>query len=114
MSLLRTRLAPGVLRGGVPDLLLLTAMARDVALADITEIGGMTGSGRGAVALFTGIVVHGPEGDDLVAPEVSELRWPKRRPGRRTRFTGEVPDEGNCVSLRCPRGRMTASPQRHR
>jgi hypothetical protein len=77
MSLLRTRLAPGVLRGGVPDLLALTAMTRDVALADITEIGGMTGSGRGAVALFTGIVVHGPQGQDFVAPDVSEVRWPK-------------------------------------
>jgi len=43
MSLLRTRLAPGVLRGGVPDLLDLTAIAREVALADITEIGGDDG-----------------------------------------------------------------------
>ena len=85
MSLLRTRLAPGVLRGGVPDLLALTAMARDVALADITEIGGMTGGGRGAVALFTGIVVHGPGGEDFVAPALSEMRWPKEtsRPAER-------------------------------
>jgi len=76
MSMLRTRLAPGVLRGGVPDLLTLTAMARDVALADITEIGGMTGRGRGSVAVFTGIVVHGPYGQDFVAPDLAERRWP--------------------------------------
>lgn len=76
MSLLRTRLAPGILGGGVPDLLTLTAMARDVALADITEIGGMTGDGRGAAAVFTGIVVHGPFGQEFVAPHHSELRWP--------------------------------------
>jgi hypothetical protein len=77
MSLLRTRLAPGVLRGGVPDLLTLTAMARDVALADITEIGGMTGRGKGFVAMFTGIVVHGPYGQDYVVPHLSEVRWPR-------------------------------------
>jgi len=85
MSLLRTRLAPGVLRGGVPDLLDLTAIAREVALADITEIGGMTGGGRGAVALFTGVVVHGPAGNDFVASALSEMRWPKElsRPAER-------------------------------
>ncbi len=76
MSLLRTRLAPGVLRGGVPDLLTLTAMARDVAIADVTEIGGMTGDGRGAAAVFSGIVVHGPSGQEFVAPHLAELRWP--------------------------------------
>ena len=76
MSLLRTRLAPGILRGGVPDLLGLTAMARDVAMADITEIGGMTGGGRGSVAVFTGIVVHGPFGQEFVAPGLAELRPP--------------------------------------
>jgi hypothetical protein len=75
MSLLRTRLAPGILGRGVPDLLTLTAMARDVALADITEIGGMTGDGRGAVSVFTGIVVHGPSGHEFVAPHHAELRW---------------------------------------
>jgi hypothetical protein len=77
MSLLRTRLAPGILSSGVPDLLTLTAMARDVALADITEIGGMTGDGRGSVAVFTGIVVHGPDGQEFVAPHHAELRWPR-------------------------------------
>ena len=77
MSLLRTRLAPKLLRGGVPDLVRLTALARDVALADITEIGGMTGPGRGSVAVFTGIVVHGPFGQDFVAPHLAELRWPR-------------------------------------
>ena len=77
MSLLRTRLAPIVLREGVPDLPRLTAIARDVALADITEIGGMTGSGRGYVAVFTGIVVHGPHGQDFVAAHLAEQRWPR-------------------------------------
>ena len=72
-------------QGLVPDLQALTAMARDVALADITEIGGMTGGGRGAVALFTGIVVHGPRGEDFVAPALSEMRWPtaSSRPAER-------------------------------
>jgi hypothetical protein len=77
MSLLRTRLAPALLSSGVPDLLGLTALARDVALADLTEIGGMTGPGRGTVSVFTGIVVHGPDGADYVAPSLSEVRFPR-------------------------------------
>ena len=74
MSLLRMRLAPEILRRGVPDLLTLTAMARDAAIADITEIGGMTGGGCGSVAVFTGIVVHGPYGQEFVSPNLSEIR----------------------------------------
>jgi hypothetical protein len=76
MSLLRTRLAPEMLRGGIPDLLTLTAVVRDVALADITEIGGLTGGGRGVAAVFTGIVVHGPFGQEFVAPHLAEIRPP--------------------------------------
>ncbi len=77
MSLLRTRLAPAVLRGGLPDLPALTALARDVAAADLMEIGGMTGSGRGSVAVFTGIVVHGPYGQEFVAPHAARIHGPR-------------------------------------
>ncbi len=77
MSLLRTRLAPAVLRGGIPDLPGLTALARDVAVADLMEIGGMTGSGRGSVAVFSGIVVHGPYGREFVAPYLAEIHGPR-------------------------------------
>ncbi len=73
MSLLRTRLAPTILRDGVPDLAGLTALARDTALADLMEIGGMTGSGRGSVAVFSGIVVHGPYGQEFIAPHRAEV-----------------------------------------
>ena len=81
MSLLRQRLAPEVQGGGLPDLLGVTAMARDAALADVMEIAGMTGAGLGTIAVFTGIVVHGPFGQEFVAPDRSELRWPQE-PGR--------------------------------
>ena len=76
MSLLRTRLAPAVLRDGVPDLPGLTALARDIAVADLMEIGGMTGSGRGSVIVFSGIVVHGPYGQEFVAPHLAEIHGP--------------------------------------
>jgi hypothetical protein len=76
MSLLRTRLAPAVLRDGIPDLPGLTALARDVAVADLMEVGGMTGSGRGSVAVFSGIVVHGPYGQEFVAPHAAEIHGP--------------------------------------
>ena len=77
MSLLRTRLAPAVLRGGLPDLPGLTALARDIAVADLTEIGGMTGRGRGTVAVFSGIVVHGPYGQEFIAPHSAEIYGPR-------------------------------------
>ncbi len=74
MSLLRTRLAPGMLGGDVPDLLTLTASTRDAAVSDIAEISDLTG-GEGAAVVLSGIIVHGPFGQEFVAPHLAEIRF---------------------------------------
>ncbi|MGS0688089.1 hypothetical protein ACVBEQ_23515 [Nakamurella sp. GG22] len=74
MSLLRTRLAPAMLGGHPPDLLTLTAVARDAAISDIGEINDLTG-GDGAAVVLSGIVVHGPFGQEFVAPHLAEIRF---------------------------------------
>lgn len=74
MSLLRTRLAPAMLGSGAPDLLTLTATARDAAVSDIGEISDLTG-GEGAAVVLSGIIVHGPFGREFVAPHCAEVRF---------------------------------------
>jgi hypothetical protein len=68
LSLLRQRLLRNIPYGHVPDLVEMTELARDAILADLTELARqLERRGPTDLAVFTGIVIHGPEGD-WVAP----------------------------------------------
>ena len=74
MSLLRLRLLSALRYGDVPDLVALTEVARQVAGADVTEL--VSGLGDDApvdVAYLSGVVVHTPDGRDLVGSVMSSV-----------------------------------------
>lgn len=73
-SLLRRRLAPLVPVDAVPDLVQLTELARRAAVEDtVTFIDRARGSEPVDVACISGVVLHLPEGVDLVASVQAEV-----------------------------------------
>ena len=73
-SLLRMRLAPLVPPGVVPGLPELTELVRRCAVQDVHRFVGLArGSEPVDVATISGIVVHGPDGTDLVTTVEAEV-----------------------------------------
>ncbi|MEZ5117812.1 MAG: hypothetical protein R2737_16245 [Candidatus Nanopelagicales bacterium] len=67
MSLLRTRLVSYLRYGRVPTLSELTEAARDVAVADLRAlVDGLASDQPVDVAYLSGVVIHTPDGGDLV------------------------------------------------
>ncbi len=77
MSLLRQRIAPELLGHEVPDLLGITGMVRDAAVEDLLATGITTGGPIGDVALFSGMLINGPDETSWVWPHISSVRRQK-------------------------------------
>ena len=74
MSLLRQRLMRAIPYGEVPDIVALTAIARDAIVDDLVRTAARMHSWRDAdIAVFSGIQIHTPDGD-YVQPGVSTVR----------------------------------------
>lgn len=69
MSLLRITLLPQI-SGGAPDLVNLTEVARQVATRELTRLAkSLLESPTADVAVVSGLVIHGPEGDRVAISE---------------------------------------------
>ncbi len=81
MGLLRDRLAGALGDAGVPDLLGLTELVRTQAVAELDALVAALGSPEAPVdhAVLSGVVVHGPDGSDVVAPLAASVRIDGRR-----------------------------------
>jgi hypothetical protein len=74
MSLLRQRIAPQLLGRDVPDLVTMTTMVRDAALEDLLATGITTGGPVGDLAIFSGLLVNGPEETSWVWSDIASFR----------------------------------------
>jgi len=74
MSLLRQRIAPQLLGREIPDLVTMTTMVRDAALEDLLATGITTGGPVGDLAIFSGLVVNGPEETSWVWSDIASFR----------------------------------------
>lgn len=74
MSLLRQRIAPMLLGRPIPDLVDLTELVREAAVDDLLATGITTGGPVGDLALFSGLVVNGPNETTWVVPDVTSIR----------------------------------------
>jgi hypothetical protein len=74
MSLLRQRIAPKMLGRDVPDLVTMTTLVRDAALEDLIATGITTGGPVGDLAIFSGLVVNGPEESTWVWSDIASFR----------------------------------------
>jgi hypothetical protein len=73
LSLLRRELSARVGSGPSPDLPALTDLARQAAVDEVDRLSSvLLDDGRTDIAVFSGVVVHGPDGD-LVAPAAGWL-----------------------------------------
>lgn len=74
MSLLRLRMLSALRYGDVPDLVAMTEVARQVALSDVQAlVSGIEDDAPVDVAYLSGVVVHTPDGRDLVGSVTSSV-----------------------------------------
>jgi len=74
MSLLRQGVAPYLLGRPVPDLVALTEIVRDVAVMDLLKTGVANAGEVADLALFSGILINGPDETSWVLPDLANLR----------------------------------------
>jgi hypothetical protein len=74
MSLLRQRIAPQLLGKPVPGLVAMTEMVRDAALADLLATGVTTGGPIGDLAIFSGLLINGPEESTWIWSDIASFR----------------------------------------
>jgi hypothetical protein len=74
MSLLRQRIAPRLLGREIPDLIGVTEFVREAAVDDLLATGITTGGPVGDLALFSGLVVNGPNETTWVVPDITSVR----------------------------------------
>jgi hypothetical protein len=76
MSLLRSALLSKTRFGTVPDIVSLTRTARDVAMEKYLDASGTLDHSRdNDVAVCSGIIIHGPDGQDWVEPGRAFARY---------------------------------------
>jgi len=73
MSLLRQRIAPHLLGRPVPDLVTITELVREAAVDDLVATGITTGGPIGDLAVFTGLLVNGPNETSWVWPNAATV-----------------------------------------